>query len=89
MSKPTIVFSPFPKLRSGDDDPGSSIVVNGEREGVIVRNIDWRDVGSVSVSYRATIFGYTVQIFSSDPEPSFKTLAGARDYVRKFFTPKA
>jgi len=59
----------FPKLTTGNDDDGRTIYSDGGKTlGVIVREIDWIDVGTRSVSYKPKITGYRVE-FWRDPNP--------------------
>ena len=89
MAKPSITFLPFPKLSAGNDDLGGFILVDGKREGNVVREIEWSDVGSVSVSYRAKIVGYVVDIYDGvTDDRHFDTLGEARAYAREFFAKK-
>lgn len=89
MAKPSITFLPFPKLSAGNDDLGGFILINGKREGNVVREIEWSDVGILQTSYRAKITGYIVEIYDGvTDDRRFDTLGEARAYAREFFTKK-
>jgi len=89
MAKLSITFLPFPKLSAGNDDLGSFILVDGKREGCVVREVDWRDVGILQTSYRAKITGYVVEIYDGETDDRrFDTLVEARAYAREFFAKK-
>jgi hypothetical protein len=68
-------FSAFPKLTAGNDDDGAPILFSGVEVGAIVREVEWRDVGHVSVQYRGTVRGYRVVLWAVDDEPIFSKLS--------------
>ena len=86
-NKLTVTFQAFPRLSPGNDDRGGDVFANGKRVGLVCRVMEWRDVGTCSVSYKGTVTGYEVTLYDGtlSDDPVFDTLAEARDYVRKFF----
>lgn len=76
-------FTKYARLESGNECSGSDIQMGGKDLGQICRIVEWRDVGSVSVSYKGTVTGYRVALRHEEEEPTFKTLTEARAYARK------
>lgn len=76
----------FPRLESGNDCGGREITTEaGERLGAIYREIEWRDVGGVSVSYRSKVTGYRLEIWSDESERTFGSLGEATQAARDAF----
>lgn len=78
-------FGKFPRLVSGENDAGKPIEVDGKVVGYIVREVAWRDVGTVRARYAGTVTGYRVELWSTETETTYPTLGAAQDAVRAHY----
>ncbi len=81
--KKTIAFETFPKLENGNNDDGAAIVVNGERVGQIVREVQWTRLAGMSERYTSKITGYRLELWKLETESTYASLSEARDAARK------
>lgn len=88
----TLVFAKFPKLSAGNDCPGAAVLLDGKVIGCVQREVEWQDVGTVSVRYAGKVVGYTAALFrefadrpgfEGPDDVVFKTLAEVRTAIRK------
>ncbi len=88
---PRIVIGKFPKMKGGDTDDGADITVDGKVVGQLTRELEYKDIGTISARYRNIVTGYVVTLWhlgEEDPPP-FKELAAAKKYIDENAIPKA
>lgn len=86
----SVTFSKFPKMTHGEDDDGASIFLDGVEVGMLIRVIEFRDVGHLTARYRNEVVGYRLDFWGEwgdeIEEVVFPTLTEARDHARRIST---